>query len=185
MPTPILNIEAMQGGWLSVRAMCAGRRAADPTAMAGGGVHRAGGGGSAEQGFLIFFPEIGFFNAVVDEIPGQPFRFGFFAEDEKVGIDGSGLEGLGPVAPKCVSCQQDMGNPPVAPRQQGLDVGPAGNIGVHAHVGDFFKAVFNGMDLGFEQTLFVHGHPLEGCKGLRHKATQAYRDFADTAAGAG
>ena len=62
--------------------------------------------------------------------------------------------------------QQEVPHPPVAPGQQGLDVGPFGQVGVHPHLvdavelpGHQFQALFELGDLG-------KGGPLERGEGF-------------------
>ncbi len=68
-------------------------------------------------------------SAVVDEVPGEEFVGPALPEGEEIRIDGAGAEGLIPAV--LAGRQEHIGHPAVPPGQQGLDVGPLGEIGVH------------------------------------------------------
>ena len=55
-------------------------------AAAGADVGLAGRGLPGGQGVLVLFPEVGFGDAVLDEVPGEEFVGHAFPHDEKVGV---------------------------------------------------------------------------------------------------
>ncbi len=122
---------------------------------------------------MVFSPEVVFVDAVVDEVPGEDFVVGPFPEDEKVGVQGTVAAGCGPVAASLVGGQQEVGHPAVAPGQEGLVVGPFGQIGVDPDARLALEFPLHPFDAVLQFGDAGKGGPLEGGEGFRHEGVEA------------
>ena len=93
----------------------------------------------------------------------------------------SGLMGLSRQArfqPGLVGRDEDIGHPAVPPGQQGLDVGPLGEVGVDPHRLDPVELPGHQLQALFQFRHFQKRRPLERGEGLGHEGRQTQGDEA-------
>jgi hypothetical protein len=112
------------------------------------------------EGKLVFSQKMLFADPVIDEIPRKAFIQALGTIDEKVGIDLRKLEGLGPVA-VLIQKQENRADPSITQGQQGLDIGPLGEIKAHLNPSLPVQCVFQPLLFFLEFREALHGEPLK------------------------